>query len=76
MNNQSDAQMDKQLADLQIKVAYLEDTIDQLNEVIIRQDREMTDIKDQLKLMYQQIKQKDGQFVSVFDVYADKPPHY
>lgn len=65
-----------QLEDLQIKMAYLEDTIDQLNEVIARQDRELIDIKDQMRLMYHHLKQKDAHQVAAFDIYADKPPHY
>ncbi len=75
-NQTTNHQLINELHDLQIKITYLEDTIDELNDVVARQDRELMDIKDQMKLMYHQIKQKDNLQVAAFDIYADKPPHY
>ncbi len=62
------------LTELQIKVAYLEDTVDTLNDIIAKQDRQLTDLQDQLKLIYRRLESTAD--VSEFDVLADKPPHY
>ncbi len=62
------------LTELQIKVAYLEDTVDTLNDIIAKQDRQLTDLQDQLKLIYQRLESTAD--VSEFDILADKPPHY
>ena len=40
------------ITDLQIKIAYLENTVDTLNDVIAQQDRALKDLQDQLKLLY------------------------
>lgn len=66
-----------QLIDLQIKIAYLENTVETLNEVIATQDRELKDLQDQLKLIYQYLQNNyndDG--IAPFDLLADRPPHY
>lgn len=44
--------------DLQIKIAYLENTIDTLNDVIAKQDRELKDVQDQLKLIYKFLRKR------------------
>ncbi len=62
------------LTELQIKVAYLEDTVDTLNDIIAKQDRQLTDLQDQLKLIYRRLQSTAD--ISEFDVLADKPPHY
>lgn len=62
------------LTELQIKVAYLEDTVDTLNDIIAKQDRQLTDLQDQLKLIYRRLESTAD--VSDFDILADKPPHY
>lgn len=68
-------EVQQELVDLQIKIAYLEDLLDGLNAVVIRQDQQLQDLQDQLKLMYAHLKNEDED-ISVFDLLADKPPHY
>lgn len=66
-----------QLIDLQIKIAYLENTVETLNDVIATQDRELKDLQDQLKLIYKYLQNNyndDG--IAPFDLLADRPPHY
>lgn len=42
----------QELIDLQIKIAYLEDTLESLNHVIAVQDKQLMDLQAQLKLIY------------------------
>lgn len=60
---------------LEVKVAYQEDTIEQLNAVVIQQ-RDLLDAHElKLKLLtekFRELQQSDG---NSFDVH-EKPPHY
>ncbi|MCG8464671.1 MAG: SlyX family protein [Xanthomonadales bacterium] len=62
------------LEELEIKSAYQEDTINQLNDVIIRQQQEI----DRLKAWYQEFTQRlDGITESIQGrLEDDVPPHY
>ena len=65
------------LIDLQTRISFLEDTCDGLSKIIARQDRDLRDLQDQLKLMYQHIQAKqDDVGIATFDLLADRPPHY
>ena len=66
----------QQVTDLQITVAYLEDTLERLDKVIAVQDKQMQDMQRQLQLVYGRIDNKSEEGVAPFDVMADKPPHY
>ncbi len=68
--------MDKRITELEIKVAYQEDTIQQLDSVICRQQDQIDALKKQFKQLSDTAKDlsdgsKDSQ--SIFD---DIPPHY
>lgn len=65
-----------QLIDLQIKISYLENTVDSLNDVIATQDRTLKDLQDQLKLIYKFLENQDDDGIAPFDLLADRPPHY
>lgn len=65
--------MNDAITQLQIKIAYLEDSIDSLNAVIARQDRLLMDLQDQLKIVYKKIQNGNE---SGFDPQNEKPPHY
>lgn len=67
--------MSDELIKLQIKLAYLEQQSDELNSVIIAQDKRIRDLEDQIRLLYQYM-QKGHDEPSAFDLLADKPPHY
>ncbi|MCP3896337.1 SlyX family protein [Moraxella sp.] len=64
------------ITDLQIKIAYLENTVDTLNDVIAQQDRALKDLQDQLKLLYKFLESRDDDGIAPFDLLADRPPHY
>ncbi|STZ56208.1 SlyX [Moraxella lacunata] len=64
------------ITDLQIKIAYLENTVDTLNNVIAQQDKTLKDLQDQLKLIYKFLESRDDDGIAPFDLLADRPPHY
>lgn len=64
------------IIELQTRLSFLEDTCDKLNEVIARQDRQLMDLQDQLKLIYAQMATKEDAGVAPFDLFTDRPPHY
>ena len=74
--NTSDSRLMQQLTDIQITVAYLEDTIERLDSVVAAQDKQIQDIQRQLKLLYGQLTHKEEATIAPFDIVADRPPHY
>lgn len=66
--------MTDDIINLQIKVAHLENALDALDKVIIRQDQTIKDLQDQLKLLYRCL--ENQQEHSSFDALTDRPPHY
>lgn len=70
--------MNQELIELQIKIAYLENTVDELNQVVTSQTLQLTDLQNQLKLIYRYLEQRhdndDG--IMPFDLLNDRPPHY
>ncbi|WP_323841418.1 MULTISPECIES: SlyX family protein [unclassified Moraxella] len=69
--------MHTQLIDLQIKITYLENTVDTLNDVIATQDRQLKNLQDQLKIIYKDLQNNhDDDGIAPFDLLVDRPPHY
>lgn len=64
----------QQLIQLQIKLAYLEDTVDKLNNIVTKQNQQLQTLEDTLRLIYQGLDNTPS--VSLFDLLKDKPPHY
>ncbi|HSX50329.1 MAG TPA: SlyX family protein [Cellvibrio sp.] len=70
--------LEEQLIDVQTRVAYQEDTLAQLNDVITKQDAEIVQLKQQMRLLAQRLDElarnplqaEDG------DVANERPPHY
>ena len=60
--------------ELQIKVAHLEHTLEQLNAVVSEQSYEIQTLHAKLALIYQSL--DDTPQVSLFDVLKERPPHY
>ncbi len=69
-------QPSQQLVDLQMSIAHLEITVDELNAVIANQDKEIQDMKRQIQLMYKHIDANTDDGIAPFDLMADRPPHY
>lgn len=62
---------------LQTQVAFMEHTIDTLNDIVTEQSQLIADQQRQLQLLYQKLEsQTSGSQIQPFDVSADRPPHY
>lgn len=69
--------LQEQLIDLQTRVAYQEDTLEQLNQVITQQDADITQLKQQIRILAQRLEDslrtqgQEGELVQ-----DERPPHY
>ena len=69
------AHVDQRLTDLEIKSSFTEDTLEQLNQVVIRQQHEIEWLLREVKQLRQQIPQ-DGAAPRFAAAGDDLPPHY
>ena len=65
----------EQITRLEMLCAEQEHTLQALNEVVSRQDQELSRIKNELKLLTQQYQTLKSQIPDPFDQ-TEKPPHY
>lgn len=65
----------EQITRLEIHYAEQEHTLQALNDVVARQDSEITIIKNELKLLARQYQSLKSDLPDLHDT-AEKPPHY
>jgi len=70
--------IEEQLIDVQTRVAYQEDTLTQLNNVITKQDAEIVQLKQQMRLLAQRLDElaRDPAQGDETEIINDRPPHY
>lgn len=69
--------LEQGLIDLQTQVAFMEDTVEQLDRIVTEQSQLIADQTRQLQLMYQKLEsQHSTSQIQPFDLLNDKPPHY
>jgi SlyX protein len=71
------ADIDNQLIDLQTRIAYQEDLLADLNNIVIKQDAEILTLKQQVR----QLAKKMEDFLANpgsagVEITLEKPPHY
>ena len=65
------------IEELQVRIAFLDDLVDQLNDQVAKQNAEIADLKKQMQLIYQRIESSDlSEGIASFDPNSDRPPHY
>lgn len=65
------------IEDLQVRITFLDDLVEQLNDQVTRQNAEIADLKKQMQFLYQRIESADlSDGIANFDPMADRPPHY
>ena len=65
------------IEDLQVRITFLDDLVEQLTEQVSRQSVEIADLKKQMQFLYQRIESADlSDGIATFDPLADRPPHY
>ena len=67
----------EELIELQTRMAYQEDTIAQLNDVITKQDSDITQLQHQMRLLAKRFEELLAeQDRSDIDDTNERPPHY
>ncbi len=66
---------DERIAGLESRVAFQEDALDKLNDVIARQDKTISELKNTLRIFNDQLKTvgQESQGIAFTD---EPPPHY
>ena len=71
------ASLSAPIEDLQVRIAFLDDLVDQLNDQVAHQALELADLKKQMQLLYQRVESSElSDGIATFDPVADRPPHY
>jgi len=75
--NDDQASFSAPIEDLQVRIAFLDDLVEQLNDQVAQQGQEITDLKKQMQLIYQRIESADlSEGIAAFDPMTNRPPHY
>ena len=65
------------IEDLQVRIAFLDDLVEQLNQQLAIQTQEIAVLKKQMQLLYQRVEASDlSEGIAPFDPISNKPPHY
>ena len=65
------------IEDLQVRIAFLDDLVEQLNEQLVIQGLEIADLKKQMQFLYQRVESADlSDGITAFDPMTNRPPHY
>ncbi|WP_374665473.1 SlyX family protein [Acinetobacter sp.] len=76
-NIDNQASFSAPIEDLQVRIAFLDDLVEQLNDQVARQGAEISDLKEQMQLIYQRIESADlSEGIAAFDPMTNRPPHY
>ncbi|EEZ79606.1 MAG: SlyX family protein [Candidatus Thioglobus sp.] len=69
--------MEKKITELEEKFAFLDHTIEELNNVVFRQTQKIDELETMLKHLSSQIRQMNSQKdTGDSEVINDRPPHY
>ena len=76
-NIDNQAPLSAPIEDLQVRIAFLDDLVEQLNQQLALQTQEIADLKKQMQLLYRRVESSDlSDGIAPFDPMSDKPPHY
>lgn len=65
------------IEDLQVRIAFLDDLVEQLNDQVALQSVEIANLKKQMQLLYQRVESADlSEGIAAFDPMTNRPPHY
>ena len=63
------------ITDLEIKITYLEETVQELNKIVFRQQRRMDQLEGSVKTLQERIGELEEN-KQAGDLPHEKPPHY
>lgn len=64
------------IEDLQSRVLFQEDTLQQLDNVVIQQSRQIDLLQQQVKILKDRLEAVRSSPIRPFDPDSDRPPHY
>ena len=71
------ASLSAPIEDLQVRIAFLDDLVEQLNQQLAIQTQEIAVLKKQMQILYQRVEASDlSEGIAPFDPVSNKPPHY
>lgn len=77
MSEQAINELGDELIELQTRIAYQEDTITQLNNVVTKQDADIIQLQQQMRLLAKRIDELSfTQDAGSEDITNERPPHY
>lgn len=67
-----------EIRDLQVKVAFQDDLVESLNQMVASQQRTILDLQQQMQVLYQRVEsyQNGDTGVEHFNPLTEIPPHY
>ncbi|MNR46848.1 hypothetical protein D3C85_1658730 [compost metagenome] len=69
--------MSAPIEDLQVRITFLDDLVEELNQQLAIQTQEIADLKKQMQFLYQRMESSDlSEGIAAFDPLTNKPPHY
>ncbi len=71
MNNSKE-----QIIEIETKLAFQEQTIEQLNDVLVKQQKQIDALQRQLALLNQKVEQESQHWDKESSLADEKPPHY
>jgi SlyX protein len=74
MASMTSTEVDRRLTDLEIKVSFTEDALDRLNDVVVRQQRQIELLTRELVALRERRASDDAP--TVRSLRDDLPPHY
>lgn len=71
------ASLSAPIEDLQVRIAFLDDLVEQLNDELAKQSQEIINLQKQFQILYQRIEVSDlSEGITSFDPATNRPPHY
>ncbi len=67
---------DSQLQELQVKVAFLEDSLSKMSDEFFIQQRELEDLKSKYAALVGKLRSVQNTQTDVADLIDERPPHY
>lgn len=67
--------MESRLAEIEIKLSYSEDMLEELNKTVFRQQQQIEQLQTELRALSQQLRADDTQ-ASPRNLRDELPPHY
>jgi SlyX protein len=76
-NLDNQASFSAPIEDLQVRIAFLDDLVEQLNDQVALQSVEIANLKKQMQVLYQRVESADlSEGIAAFDPMTNRPPHY